>query len=198
MFFKTYESGVAAVRPDVVLAHETHGAVELSVEDVDQLGNTVLAVNVGEVEWTSNANGSHAERDESEHVRGVTNTAVGVDLDLAEDFGVVAVEVEQDFDSGNAHVDLTATMVGDVDSRETEVGAELYIVGSLDTLGNNGQVGHLAELVQSLNAGVRGVAGAGRAPVAVVARANTLDAGVVDREEDSAEPVALDAVQLVL
>ena len=60
---ETYESRVATVRPNVVLAHQTHGAVELSVENVDKLGNALLAIDVGEVEWSANANSSHTERD---------------------------------------------------------------------------------------------------------------------------------------
>ena len=88
---RTYESGVTTVRPDVVLAHQTHGAVKLGVEDVDELGNALLAIDVGEVEWSANANSCHAERDEGEHVRSVTNAAISIDFDLIKDLGVVAV-----------------------------------------------------------------------------------------------------------
>lgn len=42
---------VATVRLDVVFAHQTHGSVHLSVEDVDELGYAILSVDVGEVEW---------------------------------------------------------------------------------------------------------------------------------------------------
>lgn len=194
----TYVAGVATEGPDVVLAHKTHGALKLSVEDVNELGNTILAVDVGEVERTADTDGGHAERDESEHVRSVADTTVGVDLDLAEDFGVIAVEIEENLNGGNTHVDLAATVVGDVDGREAEVGAELDVVSGLDALGDDGQVGHLADFVQDFNAGIGCVAGAGGSPVAVVARTDTFDTGVVNSDENSAEAIVLHTAELVL
>ena len=89
-------------------------------------------------------------------------------------------------------------MVGDVDCREAKIGAELHIVRGFDALGNDWQVGHLSDLVQGFDAVVGGVAGFGRVPEAVVASANTFNTSVVNGKEDSAETVALDAVQLVL
>jgi hypothetical protein len=46
----------------------TYGAIYFGVEDVSELGNALLVVNVGEVEWTANTNDCHSERDDSEHV----------------------------------------------------------------------------------------------------------------------------------
>ena len=89
--FETYERGVAAVRSDVILTHQLHSAVELGVENVNELGDAVLTEDVGEVEWSADTNGDHAERNESEYVRGVADTTVGVDFDLTKDLGVVAV-----------------------------------------------------------------------------------------------------------
>ena len=45
-----------------------YGAIYFGVEDVSELGNALLVVNVGEVEWTANTNDCYSERDDGERL----------------------------------------------------------------------------------------------------------------------------------
>lgn len=84
-------------------------------------------------------------------VVGASHAAIRVDLHLLEDFGRVFPDVEQYLDGGGRAVENTASVVRDINSLESEVEAGLSILPCFDSLGNDGQAGHVANLIYGLD-----------------------------------------------
>lgn len=171
------EGGVPEPAVDVGLAHELHLGLELLAEDGDQLGDAVLAEDVGEHGGPAQPHGARPQRQQRQHVRAAPHPAVGVDLQLAEHLRVQAVHVEQDLGRRRHPVHLPPAVVRQVHGREAEVRAHLDVVRRLHALGHDRQVRQCPQPVQRLDGEGRAVgrlAAAGEAqgsvPYAVDAR----------------------------
>ena len=195
----SYKSGVSAISIDVALAHQLHQALHFQRKNINDVGNALFAVEVGEIHRTADAYCSRAEGDQCKDVVGVADTTIDIDLHLVEHLGVVQVEVQQDLDGLRREINHAATVVGDVDSREAKIGANLDIMSGLEALGNDRQRGGFAEGLQGGDGEdeVVGLAGGVRLE-SHLAITDAIDARVVDRQEDGLVAEGLELSKLLL
>lgn len=214
----THESSVAADLVRVGLADQRQRAAKLQSELGDHLRDTSLSEDIGEHGRPAKTNSAGTQSEKGDDVGSTTDTygihvshclvkhslprryrlrtSINVDLELPEDFRVETVDIKENLNSSGSKVDNTATVVGDVDSRETQVRAELDIVSSFNALGDDGQRGHVAESGKSREGEGGAVASITAGGEALLACSNSVDAGVVNGEEDRLEAGGLDSAQV--
>ncbi|KAI6756640.1 hypothetical protein HG530_011238 [Fusarium avenaceum] len=168
----------------------------LVLEDVDDLLDTVNTEDVGVHERTAETNSLDTERQKLEDVSAVADTTVGKDLDLLEDLGGLLVDLKSDLKAGGAAVELATTVVGENDSGSTVLDSKLGVLGGTNALDDDGELGHLLELLVVVpgDVGVRGVSGANTETGSAVSVAV---GGRVDGEDDGSGTSLLGAVKLL-
>lgn len=165
----------------------------LVLENVNDLLDTVNTKDVGVHEGTAKTNSLDTERQKLEDISTVTDTTVGVNLDLLEDLRGLLVDLKSDLETGRAAVELTTTVVGEDDGGSTVLDSELGISGRTNTLDDNGQLGHLLELLVVVPGDV-GVVGIGRANTEASSTVAVSVGGRVDGEDDGGSASLLGAV----
>lgn len=117
------------------------------LENIDSLGDTFDAKDVGIHEGTPNTNSLNTKSEKLERISTVANTPVGIDLDLLEHLGRLLVDLKSNFETGRAAIELATTVVGQDDGGSTVLDGELGVLGRTDTLDDDGKARHLLELL---------------------------------------------------
>ena len=170
---------------------------DLVLEDVDDLLDTLNTVDVGVHERTAKTNSLDTERQKLEDVSTVADTTVSVDLNLLEDLRVLLVDLKSDLERRGAAIDLTTTVVGDDDSGDTVLNSELSIGSRVDTLEDDGKLGHLLELLVVVPGDV-GVVSVGRTNTEAGSTVTVTVGGRVNGEDNGSSASLLRALEELL
>lgn len=191
----TYVAGVDLL--DIRNTQVTSVNGNLVLENVDDLLDTIDTEDVGVHERTSKTNSLDTERKKLEDISAISDTTVSVDLNLLEDLRGLLVDLKSDLKTRGAAIELTATVVGEDDSGSTVLNSKLSIGGRANTLDDNGELGHLLELLVVVpgDVGVVGVSGTN------TESSSTMSVAVgsrVDGEDDGSSTGLLGAVKKLL
>lgn len=144
---------VNILRADLLeIAHTKVRSIDshLVLGDFDNLLHSVHTVNIAEHKRPAHTDGAHTESQQLEHISTVAHTSVSVHLDLLEDLRLLLVDLKGDLKRGRCGVELATTVVGEVDGLGTVLDGKTGIVNRLDSLGDNREAGHVAELAEQV------------------------------------------------
>jgi hypothetical protein len=96
-------------------------------------------------EWSPKAHGLDTECQQPQRVSTVPHAAVSVDLDLLEDAGVLAVDLEGDLEAGGGAVELATAVVGEDDAGDFVLDGEAGVFDGGDALEDDGEFGEGAD-----------------------------------------------------
>lgn len=141
----TYVAGVDLLQVSNTQVTGVNG--DLMLEDLDSLGNTLGAEDVGEHHGAADTDSLDTQSQELQGVASVADATVGVDLKLLEDLGGLLVDLNGDLERGRAVVKLAAAVVGEDDGRGAVLDGQLGVSDTGDALDDDGEGGHLLELL---------------------------------------------------
>jgi hypothetical protein len=142
---ETYVVGVELIESRYAEVTKVHG--KLVLHDLDSMLDALLAKGVGEHERTTETDSLDTESKQLDGIGAVADTTVGQDLNLVKQVGVLAEDLESDLKRRGAVVQLTTAVVGEDNSRNLVLNGELDVVDGLDTLQDDGEVGHGGQLL---------------------------------------------------
>lgn len=167
------------------------------LENVDDLLDTIDTEDVGVHERTSKTNSLDTERKKLKDISAISDTAVSIDLNLLEDLRGLLVDLKSDLKTRGAAIELTATVVGEDDSRSTVLNSKLSISSRANTLDDNRELGHLLELLVVVPGDV-GVVGVGGTNTESSSAVSVAVSSRVDCEDDGSSASLLGAIEELL